>query len=62
MKPESEFAKKYGFSSPRECPRCHSEYDSAIQQNATDFQKAYERRSPQANRISFQGIVTEKSE
>jgi hypothetical protein len=55
MQEESEFAKKSGISSPRECPSCRTPYDSAIPNNVEGMGRAYRSLLAIAERISFRG-------
>jgi hypothetical protein len=62
MQAKSNFAKKHEFFSQARCPGCQEMYDTAIPESVNAFQKAYERLSPIAERISFQGTAMEKAD
>jgi hypothetical protein len=53
MELKRDFAKLNNFFTPRECPGCRSAYDSAIQPNVDDLQKAYEGLVKIADRLTF---------
>lgn len=53
MREKSSFAEKQGIFAPKSCPGCHSPYDSAIQPNVDNLQRAYQSLLELADRISF---------
>ncbi|MGH7487071.1 MAG: hypothetical protein ACRD9L_21655 [Bryobacteraceae bacterium] len=55
MKERSAFAEKHGLFAPPECPACHTPYDSAIQPNVDNLQRAYQSLLKIADRIRFHG-------
>lgn len=58
MKEKAPFAAKHGIFAPKKCPGCYAEYDSAIQPNVDDLQRAYQSLIEIADRISFRGEAT----
>ncbi len=42
MQEPHEFAQKHDAFTPKECPGCSRQYDSAIRPNVDKFQKAYQ--------------------
>lgn len=53
MKEKSSFAKKQGIFAPKRCPGCETNYDSAIQPNVDQLQRAYESLLEIVDNISF---------
>jgi len=53
MEQKAAFAEKHGIFAPKECPGCHSAYDSAIQPNIDQLQRAYQSLLEIADRITF---------
>lgn len=48
-----EFANEHNFFTPKICPGCSSNYDSAIQPNVDRLQVAYEGLMEIADRVTF---------
>jgi hypothetical protein len=55
LKERSSFAEKHGIFAPKECPGCRTAYDSAIQPNLDQLQRAYQSLLEIADRIRFHG-------
>lgn len=55
MKERSELSKQHEFFTPKECPGCQKQYDTAIPTSLDGFLKSYESLSGIADRISFRG-------
>jgi hypothetical protein len=56
LKEPSEFAQKHdGAFSPKQCPGCRQDYDTAIRPSIDTFQRAYGSLIKIADRISFRG-------
>ena len=55
MKETAALAVEHGIFAPRICPGCRTPYDSAIQPNIDNLQRAYQSLLEIADSISFRG-------
>lgn len=53
MKEPHEFTAKYDAFTPKDCPACRHQYDSAVRPGVDAFQRAYAALAGIAERISF---------
>jgi hypothetical protein len=56
MQEPSEFSKKHGVFTPKLCPGCHSEYDSAVAPAVDGFQRAYRLLIAVPRSVTFRGV------
>lgn len=52
---EFESAGRKPFDSPRECPRCHNPFDSAVPRAINEMQKVYKALANLGNTVTFAG-------
>ena len=53
MKEPHEFTEKYDAFTPKDCPACRRQYDSAVRPGVDALQRAYAALGPIADRVSF---------
>jgi primosomal protein N' len=53
MKEPHEFTKKYDAFTPKDCPACRQQYDSAVRPGVDALQRAYSALMAIADRVSF---------
>ena len=56
MEEPSEFSKKYGEFTPKMCPGCRRDYDSAVRPAVDAFQRAYRSLIVIPKSVSFRGV------
>lgn len=61
MKEPHELTAKYDAFTPKDCPACRHQYDSAVRPGVDALQRAYAALIPIANRVSFR-MDAEKAE
>lgn len=61
-KPPSEFNKTHGNFTPKECPGCCKDYDSAIKPAVDGFQRAYRALLAVPKSVTFRGVSSASRE
>jgi hypothetical protein len=56
MQEPPEYGKKYGFFTPKICPGCQKDYDTAIRPAVDAFQRAYESLLSIPETVTFRGV------
>jgi phage terminase large subunit GpA-like protein len=58
MQEKSAFMRKHGIFAPKKCPGCEQPYETAVQPNVDNLQRAYQSLLDISDRIGFRGEPT----